>query len=157
MNEYYMDETKRYITKISRVAQMYTNHVLKDINLSASEYMCLHYIRKREGLNQEELRSLLAIDKAAVTRIVTSLEKKEYLERRVDEKDRRSKRLFTTEKTKAAKMVTTANESYFYQWLMEAVDKDEKEIFLKVLKELYIKSKNERRANFENISVKEEI
>jgi len=44
-----MDETKRYITKIGRVAQMYTNGVLSDINLSASEYMCLRYIRKREG------------------------------------------------------------------------------------------------------------
>ena len=146
-----MDETKRYITKIGRVAQMYTNGALKGINLSASEYMCLRYIRKREGLSQEELRELLSIDKAAVTRLVSNLEKKEYIVRCKDEKDKRINRLFPTEKTKELKEIATSTETHFYKWLMEDIDKEEKEIFLKVLKELYIKSKMERRENFKNI------
>ncbi|WP_346916367.1 MarR family transcriptional regulator [Clostridium sp.] len=146
-----MDETKRYITKIGRVAQMYTNGVLRGINLSASEYICLRYIRKREGLSQEELRGLLSIDKAAVTRLVNNLEKKGYAIRYKDEKDKRINRLFPTEKAKEVKDIATATETHFYQWLMEDVDNEEKEIFLKVLKKLYVKSKTERKANFKNI------
>src|SRR6185437_10954903 len=103
-----MDETKRYITKIGRVAQMYTNGVLSGINLSASEYTCLRYIRKREGLSQEELRGLLSIDKAAVTRLVSNLEKKGYVVRYKDKKDKRINRLFPTEKTKEVKDIATA-------------------------------------------------
>ncbi|MEG1257352.1 MarR family transcriptional regulator [Clostridium sp.] len=146
-----MDETKRYITKISRVAQMYTNDAFKDANLSPSEYVCLRYIRKNEGLNQETLRDLLSIDKSAVTRLVINLEKKGYIFRRKDEEDKRSNKLFSTEKTKDVKMIATSNEAYFYQWLMEDIDEESKEIFLKVLEKLYVKSKNERRANFKNI------
>lgn len=152
-----MDETKRYITKIGRVAQMYTNSILKGINLSASEYMCLRWIRKREGLSQEELRELLVIDKAAVTRLVSNLEKKGYVVRCKDEKDKRINRIFPTEKTKEVKEIATATETHFYQWLMEDIDEGEKEIFLKILKQLYIKSKIERRENFKNIIERIEV
>lgn len=152
-----MDETKRYITKIGRVAQMYTNSILKGINLSASEYMCLRYIRKREGLSQEELRELLAIDKAAVTRLVSNLEKKGYAVRCKDAKDKRINRIFPTDKTKEVKEIATATETHFYQWLMEDIDEGEKEIFFKILKKLYIKSKIERRENFKNIIERVEI
>ena len=136
---------------------MYTNSILKGINLSASEYMCLRWIRKREGLSQEELRELLVIDKAAVTRLVSNLEKKGYVVRCKDEKDKRINRIFPTEKTKEVKEIATATETHFYQWLMEDIDEGEKEIFLKILKQLYIKSKIERRENFKNIIERIEV
>jgi len=103
------------------------------------------------------LRGLLAIDKAAVTRLVSNLEKKGYVVRYKDEKDRRINRLFPTEKTKEVKDIATATETHFYQWLMEDIDNEEKEIFLKVLKKLYVKSKMERRANFKNIIEKVDV
>lgn len=152
-----MDETKRYITKISRVAQRYTGVSLQGTNLGASEYECLHYVRKNSGISQEKLSSILNIDKSAVARMVANLEKKGYLYRLQDENDKRAKKLFVTDKAVDIKSITSSVESFFYEWLLEDIDEDEKKIFLKVLNELYIKSKNERRENFPNIMKRDVI
>jgi DNA-binding MarR family transcriptional regulator len=150
-----MDVTKRYITKICRVAQRYSGLRLQGTNIGTSEYECLHYIRKNNGISQEKLRSFLNIDKAAVARMVANLEKKGYLYRLQDENDKRAKKLFTTDKAVDIKNMTSSVESFFYEWLLEDINQNEKEIFLKVLSELYIKSKKERVERFINIKKRE--
>jgi DNA-binding MarR family transcriptional regulator len=146
-----MDVTKRQITKISRVAHRYEGIRLQGTNIGISEYECLHYISKNNGINQETLRSFLNIDKSAVARMVANLEEKGYLYRLQDENDKRSKKLFITDKAVQIKNMSTNLESFFYEWLLEDIKGDEKEIFLKVLNDLYIKSKKERVAGFINI------
>lgn len=146
-----MDLTKRYITKISREGQRYAKLRLQGTNIGTSEYECLDYIRKNSGVSQEKLRSFLNIDKAAVTRMIVNLERKGYVNRLQDEKDKRVKKLFVTDKAVDIKHLSTSIESSFYEWLLEDVDEVEKIVFLKVLNEIYIKSKMERRVNFQNI------
>ncbi|MGH4120968.1 MarR family winged helix-turn-helix transcriptional regulator [Clostridium sp.] len=150
-----MDVTKRYITKICRAAQRYASIRLKGTNIGTSEYECLHYIRKNNGVNQEKLRSFLNVDKAAVARMVANLERKGYLYRLQDENDKRAKQLFTTEKAVDIKNITSSVESFFYEWLLEDIDQNDKVVFLKVLNELYIKSKKERVERFINIEKRE--
>jgi len=151
-----MDITRRYITKIARVAQKYSHLTLKNIDLGTSEYECLRQIRKNKGLSQEKLRSILNIDKAAVARMVANLERKDYVYRLPDENDKRAKKLFVTEKAYQIKNATTSVETNFYEWLMDGINEEEKKVFLKVLNQLYLKSKQERRANFANI-IKSEV
>jgi DNA-binding MarR family transcriptional regulator len=146
-----MDITNRYITKISREAQRYVRSSLQGTDLGTSEYECLHYIRKNSGISQEKLSTFLNIDKAAVTRMAASLEKKGYLYRIQDENDKRAKKLFVTDKVIHIKNITSSGESTFYEWLLEGIDEERKVVFLSVLNELYKKSKNERRENFSNI------
>jgi DNA-binding MarR family transcriptional regulator len=124
---------------------------LKGTNIGTSEYECLHYIRKNSGISQEKLSSILNIDKAAVARIAANLEKKGYICRLQDENDKRAKKLFVTNESDDIKNMTSSVESFFYEWLLEDIDENEKIVFLKVLNELYIKSKKERRENFVNI------
>lgn len=146
-----MDETKRYITKIAREAQRYAKLRLQGTNIGTSECECLDYIRKNRGTSQEKLSSLLNIDKAAVTRMIANLERKGYVYREQDENDKRIKKVFVTEKAVEIKQLTSSIESSFYDWLLEDVNDDEKKEFLSVLNKIYIKSKMERRAKFENI------
>lgn len=150
-----MDITKRYITKICRAAQRYANLSLKDTDLGTSEFECLHYVRKNKGISQEKLRSFLNIDKAAVARMMVNLEKKGYLYRLQDENDKRAKKIFVTDKVVDMKNTTSSVESFFYEWLLEDTNEDEKKVFLKVLYELYFKSKKERVEHFANIKKNE--
>ncbi|WP_068785786.1 MarR family winged helix-turn-helix transcriptional regulator [Paenibacillus phocaensis] len=53
------------------------------------------------GLNQDQLTSLVQFDKATTTRSVKQLEEAGYIERRVDEHDRRSILLYPTAKGRA--------------------------------------------------------
>jgi DNA-binding MarR family transcriptional regulator len=150
-----MDITKRYITKICRTARRYASFNLQGTNIGTSEHESLHFINKNNGTNQEKLRNFLNIDKAAVARMVANLEKKGYIYRLQDECDKRSKNLFITDKAVHIKNITSSGESFFYEWLLEDINPDEKNIFLKVLNELYIKSKNERVEGFININKRE--
>jgi len=56
--------------------------------------------QNHEGVTQEELSSIVCVDKAATARTVKSLEKKGYLLRIHDEKDKRQNRVYPTEKAK---------------------------------------------------------
>lgn len=146
-----MDLTKRYITKVARAAGRYAAGALKKSGIGSTEYECLHVIRKNEGTNQEQISEMLNIDKAAVTRMIHNLEKKGYAVRKKDTEDKRSNKIYSTEKALAIKFDETDAESLFYEWLMEDIAPDEAEIFLRVLDKLYSKSKKERSDNFCNM------
>lgn len=147
-----MDISRRYITKISREAHKYSSLRLKGTNIGTSEYECLHYISKNNGINQETLRGFLNIDKSAVARMVANLEEKGYIYRLQDEIDKRSKKLFITNNAVQIKNISSSVESFFYEWLLEDVPTDEMKVFIKVLSDLYMKSKTERREGFINIT-----
>lgn len=151
-----MDSTKRQITKIAREASRFTGKVLKDTGLGLSEYEFIHCVRHNPGISQEGLREKLGLDKAAVARRAANLEKKGYIIRKPDPKDGRRKQLFATEKGDAVKNSRASVEAFFYEWLLEDVTGEERNIFLAVLNQIYWKSKNERREDFKNLIALEE-
>jgi len=146
-----MDSTQRYITKIARAAIRYSNVALKKSGIGSTEYECLHIIRKNEGINQERISEMLNIDKAAVTRMIHNLEKKDFVYREKDTNDKRNNKIYSTEKALTIKFEETDAESTFYEWLLEDIEPADVEIFLNVLGKLYAKSKKERVENFSNI------
>lgn len=145
-----MDVTKRYITKIARAAQRYANGSINKMGIGSTEYECLHVVRKNEGTNQEVICKKLNIDKSAVTRMISNLEKKGYVIRKKDESDKRFNKIYSTEKAMEVKLGETSAESLFYEWLMEGIPEEELTPFLKMLDKLYLKSKNERVVNYSN-------
>lgn len=147
-----MDATQRYITKIARAAGKYAAGALRKNGIGITEYECIRIIRKNEGLNQEQLSEALNIDKAAVTRILNNLEKKGYARRQKDETDRRSNKIYSTSQALDVKFDETNAEGLFYEWLLKDVAPADSKTFLRVLDQLYIISKQERRANFININ-----
>lgn len=146
-----MDSTQRKITKIAREALRFTSKVLKDTGLGLSEYEFIHCIRHNPGISQEGLREKLGLDKAAVARRAANLEKKGFIVRKLNPNDGRVKQLFATEQANAVKNSKVSMEAFFYEWLLEEITGDEREIFLSVLDRIYWKSKNERRADFKNL------
>ena len=68
------------------------------LDVTPEQWVVLFRLREREGLTQSELGERTIRDKATVTRILDRLEKKALVERRRDAKDRRSQRIFLTEK-----------------------------------------------------------
>lgn len=143
-----MDESRRKITKIARVAQRYAALRLRETGLGTSEYECLHYVRKFDGLTQERLTALLSIDKSAVTRMVTNLARKGFVERRPSAIDGRAKCVFATEKARALRGATHSVEADFYAWLLADVTGDDRAVFLRVLDAIYQKSRAARDDGF---------
>ncbi len=139
-----MDQTNRKISRIARTAQRYVNGSLAKLGVGSTEYECLLLIRKNEGTTQSFLQEQLHIDKAAVARMVSNLEKKGLVIRKRDERDRRANNIYSTEKALEVRADKMGAESMFYEWLLEGYSEEELEPFLRVLDLLYEKSREER-------------
>ena len=146
-----MDRTERKITKIERLAHQYTTGRLGNIGLGPSEYEFIHFVRHHQGTSQAIIADFLKQDKAAVARRAANLQRKGYITILPDEKDGRSKKIYTTELAENVKQSKTDVESHFYEWLAEGVDDEKFAVFLDVLDELYKKGKVSRKLQFSNI------
>lgn len=89
----------KLISLISRKNQKYLSKALKAYQLgSGGQHSFLKAIISHPGVNQDQLTVDLKFDKATTARSVKQLEEAGYIVRKVDEKDRRSHRLYPTQK-----------------------------------------------------------
>lgn len=79
----------RYIAMLNRQFQSYMTQEMKDYDLNFSECIYLAELEAHEGIHQANLSDLLIIDPALTTRVMKSLEKKGYIERRKELSDKR--------------------------------------------------------------------
>lgn len=149
-----MDESRRQITKIARDVSRFTQKTLKESGIGPSEIDVLHVIRKNDGVTQKDICEKIGIDKGAVARIIVSLEKKSFVYRKDNPNDKRSSLIYAYKKADTLKDSKASLEAKYYEWLLEDVDSKEKEVFLKVLNDLYQKSKDESKNEFKLIGDK---
>lgn len=147
-----MDSTERKITKIAREANRFTVQMMKDEGIGTAELDVIHFVRHSPGTTQKAVWEALKIDKGATARRVARLEEKGYLTREPNPEDGRSQLLYPTEKAEALRNSKAEIEGTFYEWLLSELPADEKEAFCKTLNTLYIRSKEERRAEFQNVA-----
>lgn len=88
---------------VLRRSQGYVVEACENLGLTYSEYVLLLRIYDNEGCRQEDLVEMLFIDKAFVTRVVKSLEERNFIYREKDTSDRRIKRIYLTEFAKSQK------------------------------------------------------
>lgn len=88
----------KHLMIAARHSQLCIGSRLKKYGITAAEEPFFMAALHHSGAIQEELTGLVGVDKAATTRAIISLEEKGYLMRQRDEKDRRQKRIYPTEK-----------------------------------------------------------
>lgn len=147
-----MDATKRQITKIAREVSKFTVRTMRREGVGSGEFDVIHAIRKNPGITQAGVCEITGLDKGAVARQTANLEAKGYLIRRENPADGRSRLLFATEKAERLKNSKAHIESRFYEWLLEALSKEERAEFVRVLDILYHRCKAESKAEFPEMS-----
>lgn len=81
-----------------RYWNIYLNEQLKPFQLSAGQYQFLFVLYHQEGISQDEVASILRIDKGTTARAIAKLEAEGYVKREVDMMDKRAKKLYLTER-----------------------------------------------------------
>ena len=89
-----MDTMEQNFSLICRKFTKFLNSELKNAGITPAE---LSYL-EQNGMTQDELAKASCVDKAAVTRVIQTLEKKGVVERRADEADKRANRIYLTDK-----------------------------------------------------------
>lgn len=134
----------RAIGILNRTFQAYITKALTETDLSYSESIFLVNIGDRPGISQEELSTLLAIDKAAVARSVKSLGKKDYIRTERSKQDKRAKELYLTD---SGEEFIQFMDNLHRQWaeqIMSDMNEDDLEIFA-----LWMDSMSNRAKTFE--------
>lgn len=113
---------------------------LKIDGLSDQHYIYIQKICKFPGIIQDDLAALLYIDKSSVTRQIAQLETAGYVIRKPDERDRRFRHIYPTEK---AKKILPAIKQMRRQWneqLTEDISDADWEALTRILDTLTFKA-----------------
>ena len=127
---------EKYIYLIYRKSRSFIGKSLEEYNIGQGQFMFLLELYIEDGRNQEELAEVLKIDKGTTARAIRKLEDNGFIIREKDEKDKRSNRVYLTEKGKSIK------DNIFFvldQWdkkMSEQLDKEERELMIKLLKKV---------------------
>lgn len=97
-----MEPIGKLISFISRINQKEMAKRLKDHGFRGGGHQgYLKTILEHPGLNQDQLTNIVKFDKATTTRCIKQLEEAGYVQRVVDDHDRRSYLLYPTELAKS--------------------------------------------------------
>lgn len=125
----------RMITLLARKSQSYIGCVLSKYNLTAAEQPFFMALQRYEGITQEELTALVCVDKAATARVVKSLEKKGFLTRTQDKRDKRKNLVYPTDQAKQLGNTVKNELLHFNSLLTEGIDpQDIKQVYGALLK-----------------------
>lgn len=88
----------RNISILYRNENNFVDVKLKKYNLNKVQAEVLLFLRDDNGANLTEINELFLFNKATITKIITHLEKYNYVNRVVSESDRREKGIYLTDK-----------------------------------------------------------
>ncbi len=86
------------IHDVARVIRVVLDQRLHDLELTRSQWWVLLHLLRRDGMTQSELARELEIGRPSLGALLDHLERKGWVERRPDSRDRRVKRVHLTPK-----------------------------------------------------------
>lgn len=138
----------KVLESITRHRQYYVGKKLEKFDLKRAEYRLLIEIYIQEGCCQEYIANNLGIDKFDASKGIKSLIQKGYVDKKVDEKDRRKSRLYPTEKALAIKEEFTELLVSSAELLTEGLTEEEKDfalkVFIKMAENMYVQAQSLR-------------
>ena len=100
-----MSDNQEYATRMAKLVftlrqkcALKDDYFVNSLNITASEYNCLVQFFNSNTMGVKELAERLDITSGGVTRILTSLENKKIIERRISPDDRRNINVYLTKK-----------------------------------------------------------
>ena len=98
------DESKAFgllIADLSRLLRRVFDARMKDkVPVSSSQWYVLVRLWQNDGLSQSELAERVEIEQSSLVRHLDNLEAQGFINRKIDENDRRSNRVYLTESSK---------------------------------------------------------
>lgn len=106
------------------------------INVTPEQYLVLDILWDRLSLSQQNIADIIQKDKNSVTKIIDSLEKKNLVNRVVDQKDRRINKIELTAEGLALEKITTEVAINFMNDVVKDIDNQDLDKFVEVMRKL---------------------
>ena len=123
-----------------RQHNIWMNQVLKPYNLSASEFPLLMKLHFDGNITQHELAGEFYLTEGTIARSVRKLEDKGFIQREVDDNNRRKKYVSLTPRGHEVAIFMQDLEEKWEAEVIRELDTTEKENLKKILKKIVLKS-----------------
>ena len=90
----------KYISQLYRKGSSYINKEISKYGIGSGQFMFLLELYKKDGKNQEDIAEDLKMDKGTTARALKKLEEQGFLTRLRDERDKRSNKIYLSDKAK---------------------------------------------------------
>ncbi len=114
------------VADIARLMTTQYNRLAKPVGLTRAQWRVIIHLHRKEGLTQSELASLLTVGKVSAGGLIERLEQSGWVERRINEKDGRSNRVFLTSKGRSVDDEMIAAGTRLEKQAMNALSVDER-------------------------------
>ena len=114
MNDHF-PELGRWISILDRLMKMYYDRGLADFEIGWGQQFYVEYLYDHPGASAQEMAQCIRVDKATLTKVIKKLLALDYIKVTADEKDKRVKRLYITEKAPPAARRIKEIHNSFYQ------------------------------------------
>ena len=133
----------RWIHILHRIGQTYIAHELEPFHIGKGQHSFLTALFHHDGISQNDLASILHMDKGAVAHALRKLERAGYIERKKDAVDRRVNLVYLTAKARELEPVLFSVLSSWTDTLADGFSEEERRHTLSFLRRM---SENAARA-----------
>ena len=113
MNDHF-PELGRWISILDRLMKMYYDRGMADFEIGWGQQFYVEYLYDLPGASAQEMAQCIRVDKATLTKVIKKLLALDYIKVTADEKDKRVKRLYLTEKAlPAARRIKEIHNSFY--------------------------------------------
>lgn len=121
----------------SRIKKCFIDRLQQNgINVTPEQYLVLDILWEKQSLSQQNIADLIQKDKNSVTKIIDSLEKKNLVNRVVDQRDRRINKIELTQEGLALEKITTEVAINFMNDTIKGIDNQNLDKFVEVMRRL---------------------
>jgi len=100
LKEIFEENIGLLIHDVARLLRVLYDRQMASIGLTRSQWWLLTYLFFKDGINQSELGILMDMEKAPLSRLLDRMEKKGWVIRKNESKDRRTKNIYLSESIK---------------------------------------------------------
>ena len=121
------------VTDLTRLITSEFNEMVAPIDLTRSQWRVVVYLHRQDGLSQSELAELLGVGKVTIGGLVDRLEHAGWVNRRDDEKDKRTKRVYLTDKGRAIEKDMVLKGGELSRRILRTLSQDEQTALIAML------------------------
>ena len=131
----------REISAISRYWYSYTHRNLKTLDIAGSEHSIIMTLSMKDSMNQDALSESLSLDKGTIAKALVKLEEKGFVDRQVNEMNRREKIVTLTAygKEEVGKIFEVSET--WKDEVLQGISDSDKEVFFRTLLSVSQKAK----------------
>ncbi|WP_018883145.1 MarR family winged helix-turn-helix transcriptional regulator [Paenibacillus massiliensis] len=148
-----MPEILREIGMIARALDSISNIEFKEFELTKGQYLYLVRICENPGTIQEKVAEMLKVDRTTAARAIAKLELQGFIEKREDDRNKKIKKLYPTEKGTSLYPVLRREGEYSNRTALAGLSEEETQTIYRLLKQVrhnveveweYVKKGNKR-------------